>query len=725
MADDNEEPEAGDDAQKVVSYWLAQTEAAERKVKAFRSRGKQIIRRYRNKRTLTTFGVPIANRRMNVLWSNVETQKPVMYSQTPKANVSRRAKAKDPVGRQASIVLQNVLQNSLGMEDFDLVMRQVVSDRLLPGVGIAMVEYKPEIDGEGDEQQIKWQAAETRYIHWEDWLTNLARTWQEVWWWGYVVYLTREEATAVALKSGGEEFAADVRATITLDHVEDKDRKGSETAAKATVYCIWDSRKKQVLHIATGYAKAPLAVMAPPVNFDHFFPVPRPLQATTTTDTTIPVADFDQYCDQADEIDLLTQRIGGLTKALRLRGIYAADMESIKELFEANDNDLIPVENWMMVMEAGGMDKAVSWFPIRDIAFALQQAIAAREVAIQIMYQVTGISDIMRAATDPGETATAQQLKAQFGGIRIRDSQREVQRVIRDLLRLKAEIISEHFTLEVIQAMSGVKLLTQQQKAVIGQYMQLKQQYEQQAQQMQQAGQQPPPPPAILQVQPPTQQMLEAMKEPTWEEVMGLLRNERLRGFVVDVETDSTIEPDQQAQQSAAVEFVGAVSQFMTAAGPLVQMFPPAGPLIGEMLAWSTRQFKGADTIEGAIDEFADQLKKLQEQPPPPNPEMIKAQAAEKQTQQKMAIEQQKAQTSTQVEAIKAQVATQTAQTGAQVAQLKGQVETTKAQMDLVQTQLEHQGTIKEMAMDAALAEREHEHAMAEAKAKPKPGSDK
>lgn len=708
MADDTKEPDEGDDPQKVVSYWLSQTQFAERKVKPFRARGKQIIRRYRNKRTLTTFGVPIANRRMNVLWSNVQTQLPVMYSQTPKANVSRRNKTKDPVGRQASIVLQNCLQNSLGMEDFDHILNQVTLDRLLPGVGLAMVEYKPQIEGD----EIGWQAAETRYIHWEDWLTNVARTWQEVWWWGYVVYLTREEAYQVALRAGDQEFADDVRATITLDHVEDKEKRGEDSAAKATIYCIWDSRKKQVLHIATGYAKAPLAVMPPPVNFDHFFPIPRPLQSTTTTDTTVPVADFDQYCDQADEIDLLTQRIGGLTKALRLRGIYAASMESIKELIESNDNDLIPVENWMMVMESGGLDKAISWFPIRDIAFALQQAISAREVAIQIMYQVTGISDIMRAATDPGETATAQQLKAQFGGIRIRDSQREVQRMIRDLLRLKAEVIAEHFTLEVIQAMSGVKLLTQQQKQVIGQYMQLKQQYEQAKQQADQAGQPWPPPPQVLQVQPPTEQMMEAMKEPTWEEVMGLLRNEKLRGFVVDVETDSTIEPDQQAQQQAAVEFMGAVAQFIGGIGPMIAQFPPLGPLAADMLAWGTRQFKGADTIEGSIDEFTDQLKKLQDQPPPPNPEAIKAQG-----------EQQKGQITMQVEQMKAQATQADTQQNAQIAQMKGQVEIEKAQLDIVQTQLEHEGTIREMNMDGALADRQHEHAMKEAKAKPKAAS--
>ncbi len=713
MEDDDDK---SNEPEKLVSYWLAQTEKAEKRLKPWRSRGRQIIKRYRNKRTLTPFGVPIAIWRMIVLWSNVQTQIPVLYGQTPKANVSRRNKTKDPVGRQASIVLENCLQNSMGMEDFDYVMQQVVGDRLLPGAGMAMVEYRPEIE----EDQIGWQAAETRYIHWEDWLTNEARIWSEVWWWGYVAYLTKDEAVAVAKRSGGDDFAADVEENITLDHAEerDKDRTTGERAAKATVYCIWDSRSKRVLHVASGYRKAPLATMAPPVNFDGFFPCPRQLAATLTTETTVPVADFDQYQDQADEIDLLTQRIGGLTQALRLRGIYAASMESIKEMMEANDNDLIPVENWMMVMEAGGMEKAISWFPIRDIAFALQQAIAAREVAIQIMYEVTGISDIRRGATDANETATAQQLKSQFSAVRTRDSQRDVQRFIRDLLRRKAEVIGEHFTLEVIQKMSGVMLLTQQQKATITQLQQFMQQYQMAAQQAQQQGQPVPPPPQLPQ---PPPEMLDAMKEPTWEEVMGLLRNEKLRGFVVDVETDSTIEPDQQAQQMAAVQFVSSVTEFMTAAAQVIPMAPEAAPLMGEMLAWATRQWKAADTIESEIDEFVEQMKKMAGQPKPPSPEQMKAQADQAKAQSTAQIAAGKAQATMQIEMGKAQAMQAEQQMDAQIASLKAQVEMQKAQLGIVQTQVEHQGTIKEMELDAILSREQHEQAMEQAKARPKP----
>lgn len=669
-------PETNEDPTKLVRYWLDQISFSERKKKPFITRGRQIIKRYKNRRTLPTTGIPLAQRRMNVLWSNVQTLKPVLFNQVPNANVSRRNQVKDPVGRTAAIVLQNVLQNSLGMEDFNHVMKQAVEDRLLPGMGTAMVEYMPQIEAD----EIGWQAAETRYIHWEDTITNVARVPQEVWFWAYASYLTREEVGELVVKSGGKKKEADaISQEIVLDHKEDK--SASESQSKAVIWTIWDKNSKRVLHIATGYPKAPLGVLPPPVAFDGFFPAPRPLVATTSTDSTQPTPDFDQYADQADEIDMLTQRIGMLAKALRLRGFYPADMDSIKELLQnTGDNDLVPVSNWAMFQERGGAENVIGWVPIKDVAACLQQCISARQEAISIMYQVTGISDIMRGDTEASETATAQQLKANFGGTRIRESQKDVQRFIRDLLRLKAEVICEHFSLETIQVMAGIQLLTDQQKQQTQQILQAQQQWQQQAQQAQAQGMQPPPPPGFPQ---PPPEVLEALKEPTWEQVMGVLKNEKLRGFIIDVETDSTIEPDQQAQQQRVTEFVTAVVSFLEAAAQIVPVMPQATPMLGEVLSWASRQFKVGDTIETAIDEFVDQVKKLGEQPKPPSPQDQKAQA----------------------DVVVAKI-------GVQTAQVKAGAEQQKANTSLVQTQIEHRAATEKLAQEQQASAQEHQQSM-------------
>lgn len=719
---------------QIADYYLDAIQSAEKRRKPFIARGKQIIKRYKNKRTLTTLGVPIANRRMNVLWSNVQTMKPVLYALPPKANVSRRNKTKDPVGRVASIVLQNCLQNSLGMEDFSYVMGQVVEDRLLPGAGLAMVEYVPQVEAD----KVGFQAAETRYLNWQDWVTNPARTWQEVWLFGYKAYLTRKECRDLVLRSSGDQaLADDVYKNITLDHREDgkdPDKPGIAGVteigpAKATVWCIWDKNEKQVIQVSPGYGEAPLAILPPPVNFDGFFPIPRPYQSSTSNDSVLPVPDFEQYVDQADEIDLLTQRIATLTQALRLRGLYPADMDSLKQLTEAGDADMIPYDQWQLIAERGGAEALVIWFPIEAIAKTLVACIQARDKALDIMRQIIGISDIQRGVTDPQETKGAQELKAQYGNIRTKNDQRDVQRFIKNVLQLKAEVICEHFELKNIKDMSGMKLLSEQEKVMVKQalamwqqFNQVMQQYQQAAQQAQQAAQQGQPvalpqPPQQPTVPQPSEEMEEALEEPSWEQVMAVLKNEKLRGFVVDVETDSTIEPDQQAQQQAAAQYVAAVAEFLTAALPIMQAEPDSVDFLGELMSWTTRQWKGADTIEGAVDEFIDKMKKkveqAKEQPPQPSPEVqtaqikagaeaTKAQAAIQQTQLQAQSDQQELAMKAQIEQMRAAMEQQTAQTQAALEQFKAQLEAKMAMMDHAMSQAEHNRKMEMMDKQAA-----------------------
>jgi hypothetical protein len=318
---------------------------------------------------------------MNVLWSNVQTQKPVLYAQTPKANVSRRNKTKDPVGAPPPSFSRTCLQNSIAMEDFDFVMGQVVQDRLLPGAGLAMVEYVPKIEGE----TLGWQAAETRYIHWEDWVTNPARVWQENWFFAYRVYLTRRQCYDLALQASGDEaFAKDVWTEISLSTSAVKGDEGGKKPddtgpAKAEVWVVWDMTDKQVIQISPGYPRrrwrsCPAGQLRQPSGRAR-----GPLQSTTSNDSTIPVPDFEQYVDQADEIDLMTQRIGTLSKALRLRGLYPADMDSLKALVEGGDADMIPYDNWQLIMERGGAEALVLWFPVEAIAKTLIHCIEARD----------------------------------------------------------------------------------------------------------------------------------------------------------------------------------------------------------------------------------------------------------------------------------------------------------------------------------------------------------
>ena len=95
---------------------------------------------------------------------------------------------------------------------------------------------------------------------------------------------------------------------------------------------------------------------------------------------------------------------------------------------------LVPISNWAAF---GGSKEVIIWLPIdhnRDHDHRRWSLL--RKQIIEDIYQIMGLSDIMRGATDPNETLGAQQLKTQYGSTRIRDKQQELVRLARDLVEI-------------------------------------------------------------------------------------------------------------------------------------------------------------------------------------------------------------------------------------------------------------------------------------------------
>lgn len=671
--------------QQEASRWLDEIRKALRRVDDWQRRGDKIIKRYRDDRGDDTRDWVIRKNRMNLLWSNVETQKPALYAQTPVPKVGRRNKDKDEVGRVASIVLERCLSYCLSAYDFDFRIRQAVSDLLLPGRGQVWIKYEPTMGGqpavisEGDEgeqdrppdnptQYVEWEQTTIDYVHWKDFLTNPARVWEEVWWVGRRDYLTRRELVE-KFGQPGQRCALDAKPP-EADETQDASIRNMEYH-KATVWTIWSRPDNKVFFISPGLTDEPLGVIDPPTRFDGFFPCPRPALATTASDSIVPTPDFALYQDQADEIDLMTSRIGFLTRALQVKGVYNAALgETFATLMNDTDNNgLIPVDEWGTFAQNGGFEGAVAWMPIEQIAKTLQICIEAREQAKAALYEVTGIGDVIRGASDPNETATAQSIKSQWGALRIRDRQHEVQRFARDVIRLKAEVIAEHFSQETIMQMSGVKLLTAQQKQMIEMQLQMQRQA------------QPPGMPGAPPSAPIPAEIERALQMPTWEEVIGLLRNERLRGFTIDVETDSTVEPDQQQQQQQAVELLTGVMQFTEAMGKVLPVAPGLAPMFSELLLFTVRRFNMGDQVEDVIEQGMQAVEKQLNAPKGPDPQMQIEQVKAKAEEAKAQASVQKAQ----VDVQKAQIEAATLPMKAQIEQQKVEGEAMRAQAALVQ----------------------------------------
>jgi hypothetical protein len=618
-----------------VERYLRTIGAYDNEFAKWNARVKKIIKRYRDD-TRSSQGNETA--KFNILWSNVQTLIPAVYAKLPKADVSRRFGDNDPVSRVASLLIERAVDFEIEhYPDFRATMKECVTDRFLGGRGTAWVRYEPHVKPQGIEddgleitedieagegepnrpEEIEYECAPVDYVHWRDFGCSVARTWEEVtqvWRW---VYMTREALV--------ERFGEEAARKIPLDQGPEPLNAYNEQKKnynRAKICELWDKERNKVVWLCKGLPEV-IDERDDPLGLEGFWPCPRPLFATTTSDSLVPVPDFVLYQDQAMELDILSDRIDGLVKALRVRGVYDASQPALQRLMTEGDNNaLIPVDKWTGFSEKGGLKGSVDLLPLDTIAQALIQCYQARSDIKAQIYEITGISDIIRGQGAASETATAQQIKGQYAGLRLRSMQEDVALFASDLIRLKAQIICTKFQPETIL-----------------QYA------------------------AANQMSPSDQQLI--------PQAMRLIKDRPLRNFRIEIASDSLVQIDEAQNKRDRLEFIQAYGGFLSQALPVAQASPQMVPMMMELLKYGIGAFKQARGIEGELDTALEQMKQ-QAQQPKPNPEAEAEQA-------KMQAEQQKVQAEMQMEQAKLQ---QEGQLRAQEMQMQAQIDKYKADLD-------------------------------------------
>lgn len=455
-----------------VKYWMDQLGAYDDEFKEWSSRCKKIIRRYRDERSEKSDGTVSGGARFNCLWSNVQTLQPAIYIKPPKPVAERRYLDKDPLARLASMTLERALEVQIDVGKLHKAMKKSVLDYLLCGRGTTWERYEPTygeaVDipaaaegGEGGEapRAVTYEMVCTDYVAWDKFKHSPAPGWEEVWWVSKEEMLTRKELRK-RFTGTDPETGKPIADLIPLrDGASDKqsDREKKRKQPRACIQEIWDKTGREVIFIAPDYPNAPLERTDDPLRLQSFWPCQEPLYATLTNDCLVPVPDYVEYQDQADELDNLTNRIQALTDAVRVNGVYDASYPELKRILqEGVDNRMIGVKNYAEFAAKGGLEAAMDFVPIKDVVEALIQLYDARERTKQVMYEITGISDIIRGQSDPNETLGAQKIKGNFATLRLEDRKKEVARFACDAIRIKAEIISEQFSPEILAEMTGM-----------------------------------------------------------------------------------------------------------------------------------------------------------------------------------------------------------------------------------------------------------------------------
>ena len=569
-----------DTPQGMAQRWSSEIEASKKELERFQEDGDKITRRYLDKRD--EWGKE--ETRINLFWSSMKVLLSLLYARPPKASVARSfLDSADDQARVAGVIIQRILNRSFddNVSNWDSAIRQCIEDWLVVGMGQAWLRYAVETEQEvipaeidpmtGEEimpeqidERIIDETAPIDYIYWKDFFYSPARVWAEVRWVARRVYMTRDQL----INRFGDEIGKVVPLFSSTSKDVNSQTPKHDPWARAEIFEVWCKEDKKVYWYAKG-CEVILDVKDDPLELDEFFPCPPPLAANLTSSNFMPRADYIFAQDQFQELDEINTRITWLTKAAKVIGLYDKNNDGIQRMFnQAAENQLIPVDNWAMFAESGGIKGKVDWVPIDQVVNAISALRIYRQDQTTQIYEVLGISDIMRGSSKASETATAQQIKAQFGSTRVELNQFYIAEWITNLLRIKAEIISKHWQPETIAMRSNI------------------------------------------------------MRTPDAEfagPAIQLIKDERLAEYRISVEADSLSAMDWAQERDSAVQFMSAMGAFVAQIGPMIQTVPGSSPYFLRLLQWSVSKFKVSSEIESVLDQAVAQLQANPPQPPQPS----------------------------------------------------------------------------------------------------------
>lgn len=565
-----------------IESWLKKLETAEKKWQDYHDLIEEIRAYYKNDKK---------KNKQNIFWSSIETLKPFLYFKQPKPYIERKEKTANPVSHLACKIIEKALDWNLSQFDFDGVMKYVRNDFLLSGMGICFEKYKPtfkkiEQEVQGFDEQgnivveimqaevLDSESVETLYIDPIDFIADSDKVgiWEDCTWFARVIHMTRQEV----IEQFGEEFEI-----YLVDTDEEKDRK-----KQTKVYEIFDKASKKTLYLCKDVIGKFLKETDDVLKVSGFYPMPKPLMATTTNDSLIPVPDYSEIKAMLEELDGITLRMRKTMQALKVSGAYNNSFPELKNILD-KEVALISLSDFAKLKEAGGIQGIIDFMPIEQYITALQALTAARQDVVARIYEITGVSDIMRGNSDPNETATAVKKKTNFGTLRNQDRQNNMQRFISDLLKIKAEIICEQFTDETLMG-----FLSEQER----------------------------------------------QNQPLVMAAIELLKNDKMRGMVLGIETDTTLTDGTDGEK--ILESVTTIHNMITQSFQVVSTQPMLMGVYRKMIEAvvvslpNARQFE--PVLEDAFNSIQQQL--MAPQPQQPNPELIKIQNQAQKDQAEVAI---------------------------------------------------------------------------------------
>jgi hypothetical protein len=620
-----------------IQIWTAELENSSNKEKDFREEGKQYLEVYRDEKKIFG-GFGESAERYNVFWSNTQTLRPLVFSNLPAPNITRRFLDKDENSRILSEMMERALNYFSDQNNTNEVYNKIRDDFLIPGRGVSRVIFDPaevvEVEGEEllneetgeievskvEELDLDTKKVRNEYVPWEDLRLSPENVWEQVRWIAFKHKMTRDQLV--------DQFGAigkEVELTESCLTNLDNDTKEHELFKLAEVWEIWDKIAKRVIFLTKGQYGKILSDEEDPYNLQGFFPIAKPLGSSSDPSSLTPIPLYRMYKSQAAELNQVDARIKSLIQQCKFTGVYASTSEDadIANLLNGEDGEFNPLTG---VQPGQNINNSVFTKDIVTIANVINQLNVQKANILQNIRDITGLSDIVRGTTLANETATAQRLKGDFAISRIQPLQKEMEVNIRNTERLMAELIVENYTGEELAKITNLEIvdINAIKDAAVAQATSL----------IQQADPKNEEESELIKAQ--AEKFINNSLEEPLNKLKGyavtpeqlrqidiLMNDDKLRSFSVDVETDSTVRIDQNQEKASRLEFSQAIGSYASNFFPLVQAGILTPTAFNEMLMFIARPYKVGRNLE----EYLVSGEEVNQEPEGPSIEEQLAQA--------------------------------------------------------------------------------------------------
>lgn len=565
---------------KDVQKWVSKITKSEEKWDRYHTLIEDIRKYYRNHSK---------KNKQNIFWSSIETLKPFIYFKAPVPYVQRKDKRQNPVQDVACEILEKAIVWDLETQDFDGVIKYARNDFLLSGLGLVYEKLNPtfktveavSVDEFGNalavqEEVLDEVKVETQYLDPLKLIcdTQNVQVWEDVDWVAQIIEMTKQEVV--------DQFGEEIKTELFDPSINEE----AEAECLTKVYRIWDKKGEQIIYLSKEVKDKFLRVDGDVLKVNGFFPFPKPVFSTLANDGVIPTPDYSEIKCQLEELDGVNSRMKLTMQALKVSGAYDGSLPELANILD-KDVALVQISDFAKIREKGGLAGFVDFMPIEQYVSTLEVLAERRQMLVNSIYEITGVSDIMRGNSDPSETATAVTKKTNFGTLRNQDRQNDFQRFLTDLLKIKAEIICEQMPVEQLAGFTDAE----------------------------------------------NPELVTA--------AIQLLKTDKIRGLTLGIETDTTF--NQSEEMAKTTEAVKMIHEFITSAFTAVSTQPALLGLYKQMVESLVVTLPSARQFTAAIDETFRRIEESLAQPeqPQPNPDLIKAQAEVQKNQNELMVKQQ------------------------------------------------------------------------------------